>query len=462
MEYKFATPDGYPIIGPGAQVQLAFGPNGKVARLHYAARQLEAGPSVPIIPADEAVRRVSRLFPPNAKITPQLVYWCPPFWWHWPWPCPCPPPPWQVSSIIPWYQCTATIPVIDPVTGGQSALQELAQMIPATDDPAFVPAVQLSASTFQSTQVVANVSVTGGMAPYTFEWTGSAPDLATNGGTNVIFTPLVALDPPELSISRPPAGRVQLSWPADPHPSPWFVLESTPALAPASWGQVTEAMVTSNGVSSVIINPAAPATRFFRLRLADPPLLDTETVAVTVTDANGVQAQASQTVEVQVFPVPKPATPGVGPRIAGVVDWGTESPYDPGLGTGDRTSWTTGMILGGAGVPRFLWTDTLSWKKDFIEEPVGIDDSEVDNADLVFYIGHGNPVVFTFTGGPGPNPTTLFYNEAPHAWGNHDLEWLCLLSCDVLEFNDASGNVWQRWGPNFDGLHILTGFHSEA
>ena len=39
---------------------------------------------------------------------------------------------------------------------------------------------------------------------------------------------------------------------------------------------------------------------------------------------------------------------------------------------------------------------------------------------------------------------------------------MCFLSCDVLEFNNAYGNVWHRWGPNFDGLHILTGFESLA
>ena len=44
-------------------------------------------------------------------------------------------------------------------------------------------------------------------------------------------------------------------------------------------------------------------------------------------------------------------------------------------------------------------------------------------------------------------------------WGNNvDLEWLALMSCDVLMLNSASGHVWSRWGPSFDGLHLLMGF----
>ena len=47
-------------------------------------------------------------------------------------------------------------------------------------------------------------------------------------------------------------------------------------------------------------------------------------------------------------------------------------------------------------------------------------------------------------------------------WGNNDLEWLALMSCDVLMLNSASGHVWDRWGPSFDGLHLLMGFGNTA
>jgi hypothetical protein len=41
------------------------------------------------------------------------------------------------------------------------------------------------------------------------------------------------------------------------------------------------------------------------------------------------------------------------------------------------------MILGGAGIQRFLWTITMSWKQDFIDAPTGINNLELDNADIV-------------------------------------------------------------------------------
>jgi hypothetical protein len=54
-----------------------------------------------------------------------------------------------------------------------------------------------------------------------------------------------------------------------------------------------------------------------------------ETVAVTVTDANGVQTQASQSLMVDVVPISRPGGSAKNLKIVGVIDWGTESPYDP-------------------------------------------------------------------------------------------------------------------------------------
>ena len=83
MKYQFSTPGtvapGYPIIGPGAQVQVAYGPNGEVTRLHYAARRYSEGQTVAVISPSLASERVAHLFPGlNAQITPQLVYYAPP------------------------------------------------------------------------------------------------------------------------------------------------------------------------------------------------------------------------------------------------------------------------------------------------------------------------------------------------------------------------------------------------
>ncbi len=447
VKYQFSTPGtvapGYPIIGPGAQVQVAYGPTGQVTRLHYAARRYAQGPTVAIIPPSLASSRVANLFPGlNAQITPQLIYYAPPLSLG------------TVSNLIPWYACTGTGTVTNPITGGLSTVTLTAPLIPATDDPTYVPSVLLSASVVGGTQIVASVRVSGGSAPYTYSWSGSSPTISSNTGSQISYTSEVRIQPPAIGVTRASPQTVMVWW---IDPSAGFGLESSRSLVGSDWVPVTNPVETQNGVRSVLIGLDVAQPMFFRLRYGGQTVA--ETVMVIVTDANGVQAQASQTLQAQ--PLLRMSGPGLtaqaSPKVVGVVDWGTESPYDPGLGANDRQSWTSAMTVFGGGVQRFLWTGSLSWRQDFIEEPAGIDNAQVDNADITLYIGHGNPEVITFT-----STGNLYYTDAPQAWGDLDQEWMCFLSCEVLQFSDPAGNVWDRWGPNFNGLHILTGFSSLA
>ena len=84
----------------------------------------------------------------------------------------------------------------------------------------------------------------------------------------------------------------------------------------------------------------------------------------------------------------------------------------------------------------------------------------MDNADIVFYIGHGNGGGFTFES--NHDDGNLTYTDAAGAWGDIDLEWLALLSCEVLKADYGGQRWWQRWGPSFDGLHLLLGFETNA
>jgi hypothetical protein len=360
---------------------------------------------------------------------------------------------------MPWVKVIGSVLETNKVTGEVSTLDLMPQYILGTDDPAFSPQVTLSASSIGNTQVVASVRVAGGMPPYTYTWAGSSPGVTSNTGPSIGYTPTFRATPPPLLTTYVQALHKILIhwWAVDPQPVPW-VLESSTDISqgPASWTMVPNDVQTSNGVSTVEVDATAP-TQFFRLRLADQTLPENETLSVLVTDANGATVQVTQTVPV--LAVAQASIPARGNHVIG---WGTESPYDPGLGTGDRNDWRTWMTLGGAGAESFLWTGTLSWKEDFIDAPAGINDFEVDNADITLYIGHGNPVVFTFTGGPGPDANNLFYNEAGKSWGNFDAEWMCLLSCEVLQQDWNGLKAWQRWGPNFDGLHSLLGFSSLA
>jgi hypothetical protein len=512
VEYQFADPNGYPITGPGAQLQFNFGSNGAVTRLHYASSQMTAGPNtVRLMSGEQASNLVAGLFPPGASINIQAVYWCPAFT-----PIPqcatCPLPTWHPTNIIPWYYCTATMNE-GPVGAGPSvSVPLLPQMIPATLDANYVPSPSLVLAT-QGSNVTATVSVTGGTPPYSYLWGGSDPNVSSNTGPSITYTPTIRVGVPTVLIVVS-NGLVNISW---PYPSDGFVLQSAPSLSPMNWTYVTNPVEsnTQTSVQSVTIQPDKIA-QFYRLALTNPTVPVTETVSVTVTDANGVLLPAVQSIAAQ-------AVPMEGDTADPAIDYGCESPYDPGLGSNDRANWQSGMGASGhgGGAQRFCWTGSAAWPGDFIAPttpgvlsagPWVTGDADyvnwgVDSACIVLYIGHGNPNVFTFTvygnkqsvntcgyvnpeswlsevyyqqvdsvavnlpavcgGGQVnysvPNYVWSWRNGGPTA--NDNLYWLCLLSCEVLQEYDGSTPpvaAWTRWGPGFNCLHILTGFDSLA
>ena len=108
----------------------------------------------------------------------------------------------------------------------------------------------------------------------------------------------------------------------------------------------------------------------------------------------------------------------------------------------------------------FNFFGTNAWERDFKKGSLGGTDSTyVDNVDAVLYTGHGGPNGFSFKdtahddGGIGPSDAD---------WGNGDLEWLNLESCQVLR--DTNGNMDQltRWGGTVNGLHMINGYHTNA
>jgi hypothetical protein len=513
VEYQFTDPNGYPILGPGEQVQFNFSSNGSVTRLLYSACQLSPQRETQLMSKSQASNLVASLFPPGAQINIQAVYWVPPFS-----PTPvcsnCPPPTWNPTTVIPWYYCTATLTVTNSVIGAAATVSTvplMAQLIPATFDTNYVPAPILSLST-NGTNVNASVSVTGGTPPYSYLWGGSSPNVTSNTGDSITYTPIIRVGVPSVAIMPAADGSLTISW---PYPSDGFILQSTPSLSPINWTQCTNE-VESNAQAGVNIvrYPPTPAAEFFRLALTSPTVPVTETVKVTVTDANGVSVPAVQSIAAQAAPIE-------GGTQDPAIDYGCESPYDPGLGSTDRANWLTGMSGSGGGSQRFCWTGSAAWPGDFIEPvtpgvlgagPWTIGDADYQNwgvntACIVLYIGHGNPGLITFTiygneqsintcgyvtpqsllfegydqetlglavglppscGAPWvgynvPNYIDSWRNGGPTV--NDNLYWLSLLSCNVLQEYDSSTppvGAWTRWGPGFNNLHILTGFDSRA
>ena len=180
VQYQFAVPivgaAPIPIVGPGAQVQMAFGGTGNATRLLYAARQYspQFTQTVQAFSAAEASTRAASKFPGlNPQLTPQLVYYAPPLSFG------------NVGNLIPWYQCGGTSSATNPFTGQVTTINLMPVLIPATDDSRFVPKLNLMASAPGGTQVVASVTVTGGTPPFSYLWSGSSPAVSGNI-TNVV------------------------------------------------------------------------------------------------------------------------------------------------------------------------------------------------------------------------------------------------------------------------------------
>jgi len=180
----------------------------------------------------------------------------------------------------------------------------------------------------------------------------------------------------------------------------------------------------------------------------------TETVRVVVTDANGVVVQDSATVRILGGPI----GPGFIAAIGGINDYGTERAVSD-LGAGNQSGWNSRMDSGGV-ARRFNFSGLGAWERDFKEGGTGLDHLYADNADIVFYIGHGYGGGFTFES--NHDDDQIYYTDAAGAWGDIDLEWLALLSCQVLKDDWNGKRWWQRWGPSFDGLHLLLGFETNA
>ncbi|HWN69342.1 MAG TPA: DUF6345 domain-containing protein [Haliangium sp.] len=349
--------EGIPLHGPGAKISATFDGKGTTTQLRYSARSVTPGDTVPIVPADEAAARCAqavqmgheRIEP--SHVTAQLVYYAPALAHT------------GVHSLVPFYVCSGS--------GGEDVTL-LNNLIPATDDPSYVPRMRLDAVAEGDT-VRAAVAIEGGQPPYGIEWSSSSTDIDSKS------------DRIEYRI-------------------------------------------------------------FARERVTS------ETLTVTVTDANGVFASASQT-----LPVSARASLGVVlPLVGGVRDFGAENAVNNEFGRLDK-GFVDEMNADGV-TQRFVWLGTNAWEQDF-KSPG--DSTYVDNTDITFYVGHGYGGGFTFED-TSHDDGALLHTDATGDWGDTDLEWLALLSCEVLRNSWGGQSHFGRWMQEFDGLHNLLGFHTVA
>lgn len=197
-----------------------------------------------------------------------------------------------------------------------------------------------------------------------------------------------------------------------------------------------------------------------------------EVVTVKVTDANGIETVATTTIALakvsQTSESPFTSffsnaitsllhnlVPAV-EAIGGITDYGTENAVTNQFGDLEQ-SFIDRMQTAGV-VERFSWSGTSAWEQDF---KASEDNNWIDNSDITFYVGHGYGGGFTFEDSTHDDGT-LDYDDATGDWGDKDLEWLALLSCQVLKDDWSGMSHFDRWKQEFDGLHLLLGFHTNA
>jgi len=186
-----------------------------------------------------------------------------------------------------------------------------------------------------------------------------------------------------------------------------------------------------------------------------------ETLTLEVTDRNGLSATASVSLagDGEASAETTPGGGGFGKLAIGPVDVGIEQTVDEWQCAQDSAiGFKSVMAAHGVGTA-FDWRGANAWEKDFKDTSKGgWDHLYVDNVDAQWYTGHGWSGGFTFKS--AIDDTSIVPADA--RWGNGDLEWMQLESCQVLRDTNGFHDYFSRWGGAVDGLHMLNGFHTNA
>ena len=114
--------------------------------------------------------------------------------------------------------------------------------------------------------------------------------------------------------------------------------------------------------------------------------------------------------------------------------------------------------LNGWFVRRFSFNEASSWEQDFKKASRGgTEDYYLDNVDLMFYVGHGAPGLFTFDNASHDDSTLNAPIDCSASWGDKDNEWLALTSCQVL-----SGSGLSAMAQCMNRQHLILGFVTNA
>lgn len=348
---------GLPVSGQGAKLRITFAGDGSVTQLSDTLRKLERGDDAAIISPAEAQTACAALYDRGVhQGEPTLGYLLPALG--------------AVQEIYPSYTCN---PSTDE---GTQAHRE----VPAVEG--VTPKATIKASR-SGNEIFAAADVSGGAAPYSFDWSSSTTTLDATEDSTIAYT-------------RQP-----------------------------------------------------------RFKSGD------ETVTLEVTDANGLATTASVSLpgDGSVSRESVPGGGGFGTLAIGPTDVGIEQTVDEWQCAQDSAIGFKNVMASHGISTVFDWRGWAAFEKDFKDvSNGGWDTTYVDNVDAQWYTGHGSPSSFTFKS----SVDDKWITPADARWGDWDLEWLQLESCQVLADTNGSHDYFSRWGGTIDGLHMLNGFHTNA
>jgi hypothetical protein len=186
-----------------------------------------------------------------------------------------------------------------------------------------------------------------------------------------------------------------------------------------------------------------------------------ETLTLEVVDVNGLATTASVAMpgDGDFEGGGVPGGGGFGTLAIGPTDVGIEQTVDEWQCAQDSAIGFKNVMASHAVPTVFDWRGWAAFEKDFKDVSLGgWDTTYVDNVDAQWYTGHGSPGSFTFKS----SVDDKWITPSDARWGDWDLEWMQLESCQVLADTSGTHNYFSRWGGTMDGLHILNGFHTNA
>lgn len=427
--------DNIRVVGPGAKLTATYDQAG-VNQLRYAMRGLAVGDSVDIISSEEATEACVKLQSQAADnmqtadldtlaVDVEQIYYAPDLHMT------------EVQMLVPHYRCEGT------VMNGKEEVIMLEQFIPAATSAEMVPQVSVDVESERS-QILATINIKGGQAPYQI-YLGSAGGTpivegTTENSTKVEWTYVgrqEGLVSDDLVVTVVDGNGLQVTT------SQGFSVELLPQPIP---GDV-------NGDRTVDFSDFLILSKNFN-QIVEPGTGGDF-------DGDGIVKFNDFLILSANFGVSDDVTAegnSVQPVVGGTRDYGIEI---PAMEFGNLAQGFANRMSDDGVVRRFFWQGNNAWENDFHSPN---DSAWIDNTDITLYTGHGSSTGFSFTNST-QSDSRIDTNDAEVSaggdWGDNDLEWLALYSCQVLRFTpDAQSLI--RWTQEFDGLHMLLGFHTNA